>query len=156
MHLSAGDLLRSERDSGSPDGDLIDSYIKNGKIVPVEITINLLKKVCIYVCFMHTYEMKPGSIGLPSPPPPTHTCTHTPISLPTHTLPPPPPPPAQAMDRSAVKKFLIDGFPRNEDNLDGWERQMGDKADVKFVLFFECPEEVGDSDVHMCTWEGYV
>lgn len=47
MHLSAGDLLRIERDSGSPDGDLINSYMKNGKIVPVEITINLLKKVGI-------------------------------------------------------------------------------------------------------------
>ena len=48
----------------------------------------------------------------------------------------------QAMEASFTKKFLIDGFPRNEDNLDGWERQMGDKAEIKFVLFFECPEEV--------------
>lgn len=46
------------------------------------------------------------------------------------------------MDANPVKKFLIDGFPRNEDNLTGWERQMGDKADIKFVLFIECPEEV--------------
>ena len=38
--------------------------------------------------------------------------------------------------------FLIDGFPRNKDNLDGWQRQMGNKADVKFVLFFDCPDEV--------------
>ena len=48
----------------------------------------------------------------------------------------------KAMDRSSIKKFLIDGFPRNEDNLDGWEKMMNDKCDVKFVLFFDCPEEV--------------
>lgn len=45
VHLSAGDLLRAERASGSQDGDLIESYIKEGKIVPVEITVNLLRKV---------------------------------------------------------------------------------------------------------------
>ena len=43
MHLSAGDLLRAERDSGSPDGDLINSYIADGKIVPVVITCRLIK-----------------------------------------------------------------------------------------------------------------
>ena len=46
------------------------------------------------------------------------------------------------MEASSTKKFLIDGFPRNEDNLTGWEKQMGDKADIGFVLFFNCPEEV--------------
>ena len=46
------------------------------------------------------------------------------------------------MESSPCNKFLIDGFPRNEDNLTGWEKQMNGKADVKFVLFFECPEEV--------------
>lgn len=46
-HLSAGDLLRAERArEGSECGQLIAAYIKEGKIVPVEITINLLKKVC--------------------------------------------------------------------------------------------------------------
>ena len=35
VHLSVGDLLRAERDSGSPNGDLINSYIAEGKIVPV-------------------------------------------------------------------------------------------------------------------------
>ena len=47
-HLSAGDLLRAERTrEGSESGQLIDNFIKEGKIVPVEITINLLRKVCI-------------------------------------------------------------------------------------------------------------
>lgn len=48
----------------------------------------------------------------------------------------------QAMSASTVQKFVIDGFPRNENNLEGWERGMGDKTDLKFVLFLECPEEV--------------
>ena len=43
--MSAGDLLREERASGSKNGDLIESYIKEGKIVPVEITISLIEKV---------------------------------------------------------------------------------------------------------------
>lgn len=39
-------------------------------------------------------------------------------------------------------KFLIDGFPRNQDNLEGWIKQMQEKVDLKFVLFFECTEAV--------------
>ena len=50
--------------------------------------------------------------------------------------------PLKAMESYSTKKFLIDGFPRNEDNLAGWEKQMDDKAEIKFVLFFDCPEEV--------------
>ena len=47
-HLSAGDLLRGERArEGSEFGQLIDRHIKEGQIVPVEITINLLRKVCV-------------------------------------------------------------------------------------------------------------
>ncbi|XP_029970560.1 UMP-CMP kinase [Salarias fasciatus] len=96
-HLSAGDLLRAERArEGSDVGQLIANYIKDGKIVPVEITIGLLKK---------------------------------------------------AMEETMEKdekmcSFLIDGFPRNEDNLAGWNRVMDGKADVKFVLFFDCNNEI--------------
>ncbi|XP_056149042.1 UMP-CMP kinase [Lampris incognitus] len=96
-HLSAGDLLRAERGrEGSEYGQLIDSYIKEGRIVPVEITINLLRK---------------------------------------------------AMEATMQKNeknflFLIDGFPRNEDNLQGWTTVMDEKANVKFVLFFDCSNEV--------------
>jgi UMP-CMP kinase len=43
-HLSAGDLLRAEQDrAGSEYGDLIRDYIKNGLIVPMEVTIALLE-----------------------------------------------------------------------------------------------------------------
>ena len=92
VHLSAGDLLREERDSGSPDGDLINSIILQGKIVPVKITVNLIKK---------------------------------------------------AMEKNgwSKKQFLIDGFPRNQDNVDGWEEVLSEHVDMRFVLFLECTEE---------------
>jgi len=92
IHLSAGDLLRAERDSGSPDGDLINSIILKGDIVPVKITVALIKKAII----------KHGGV---------------------------------------TKKFLVDGFPRNEENLNGWHEVMGDFADAKFVLFLDCEEQ---------------
>ena len=45
-HLSAGELLRDERKNpDSQYGELIEKYIKDGKIVPVEITISLLRRV---------------------------------------------------------------------------------------------------------------
>jgi len=91
IHLSAGDLLRAERNSDSKDGDMINEYIKDGKIVPAEITIRLLQK---------------------------------------------------AIYQNPDSKFLIDGFPRNENNLQGWVNIMKGKADVQGVLFFDCPEEV--------------
>ncbi|MEE6522626.1 hypothetical protein FKM82_021251, partial [Ascaphus truei] len=44
-HLSAGDLLRDERKKpDSQFGELIETYIKDGKIVPVDITISLLQR----------------------------------------------------------------------------------------------------------------
>ena len=49
----------------------------------------------------------------------------------------------QAMKKSGKSNFLIDGFPRNKENLDSWQKEMGDKTNVKFVLFFDCSHEVG-------------
>merc|ERR1712166_1415061 len=43
VHLSAGDLLRAERNSGSKNAELINDIILKGEIVPVEITVNLIK-----------------------------------------------------------------------------------------------------------------
>ncbi|XP_078263391.1 UMP-CMP kinase [Rhinoraja longicauda] len=96
-HFSAGDLLRAERSKeGTQYGELIDIHIKEGKIVPVEITINLLKRAM-----------------------------------------------DDTMAKNAAKnKFLIDGFPRNTDNLEGWNKLMDKDADVKFVLFFDCNNEI--------------
>lgn len=94
-HLSAGDLLRIERkDPTSKNGLLIDEYIKEGKIVPVEITVQLL---------------------------------------------------LNAMQKSSCKNFLVDGFPRNQNNLEGWEKVVGNKANVLGCLQFECPEAVMES-----------
>ena len=74
VHLSAGDLLREERTkSNSEFGELIENHIKNGTIVPVEITCSLLDR-------------------------------------------------AMQNSENPNKKFLIDGFPRNEDNLQGWNK----------------------------------
>jgi UMP-CMP kinase len=43
-HLSAGDLLREEQDRpGSEFGELIKDYIREGQIVPMEVTIQLLE-----------------------------------------------------------------------------------------------------------------
>ncbi|XP_068620295.1 UMP-CMP kinase-like [Battus philenor] len=92
VHLSAGDLLREERQRpGSLYGEMIEEKIRNGEIVPVEVTCSL-----IY----------------------------------------------QAMQKCGKSRFLIDGFPRNKDNLDGWNRVMSDKTKLLFVLFFECPQNL--------------
>ncbi|XP_013137013.1 PREDICTED: UMP-CMP kinase [Papilio polytes] len=46
------------------------------------------------------------------------------------------------MQKSGKPRFLIDGFPRNKDNLDGWNRVMSDKSKLLFVLFFECSRDI--------------
>ena len=53
MHLSAGDLLREERNTpGSAFGELIENHIRNGTIVPVEITCSLLATVGLYTIYI--------------------------------------------------------------------------------------------------------
>ena len=52
----------------------------------------------------------------------------------------------QTMEENKEKNnFLIDGFPRNQNNLEGWNKAMGDKSNLKFVLFFDCSEDVSSS-----------
>ncbi|XP_074263571.1 UMP-CMP kinase 3-like isoform X2 [Silene latifolia] len=87
-HLSAGDLLRAEIKSGSENGTMIQNMIKEGKIVPAEVTIKLLQK---------------------------------------------------AIQGSDNVKFLIDGFPRNEENRAAFESITGILPEI--VLFFDCSEE---------------
>lgn len=62
----AGELLRQERAKGSEDGKLIDEYLVQGKIVPVRISLGLLRR---------------------------------------------------EMAASKANRFLVDGFPRNFDNV---------------------------------------
>ncbi|KAL9257171.1 UMP-CMP kinase 3-like protein [Drosera capensis] len=126
-HLSVGDLLHAEIKSGSENGyacfsvsnfslpqcfmiegdmlsftqsdavailmltecnTMIQNMIKEGKIVPSEVTIKLLQR---------------------------------------------------AMQENGNDKFLIDGFPRNEENRAAFESVTG--ITPEFVLFFDCPEE---------------
>ncbi|KAJ3117070.1 hypothetical protein HDU96_007988 [Phlyctochytrium bullatum] len=88
-HLSAGDLLREEVASGSARAKELDALMKEGKIVPMEITIKLLR---------------------------------------------------EAMERdTASAGFLIDGFPRQLDQAKAFEASV---APCRFVLFFDCPEDI--------------
>mmetsp|Transcript_5096 Transcript_5096/g.14628 ORF Transcript_5096/g.14628 Transcript_5096/m.14628 type:complete len:288 (+) Transcript_5096:135-998(+) len=43
-------------------------------------------------------------------------------------------------DASGKNKFLIDGFPRNDENRAAFEADTGEQP--TFILFFNCPEEV--------------
>jgi UMP-CMP kinase len=90
VHLSAGDLLREDRAAGGEVAEMIQSYINEGKIVPVKVTVQLIKK---------------------------------------------------AMEKSGATKFLVDGFPRNYENLNGWTEVMGDSAIVDGVLQYDVAEE---------------
>ncbi|XP_060072275.1 UMP-CMP kinase-like [Ylistrum balloti] len=96
VHLSAGDLLRAERNEPDSEfGEEIAQHIKNGSIVPVAITCSLLKR-----------EMK------------------------------------RSKENDDKDFFLIDGFPRNNDNLDGWNSEMSGLVNLKSVLVFDCPKKV--------------
>ncbi|XP_014285291.1 UMP-CMP kinase 1 [Halyomorpha halys] len=41
-----------------------------------------------------------------------------------------------------VDTFLLDGFPRNKENMDGWFKEMGQETELLFVLFLKASEEV--------------
>ena len=92
VHLSAGDLLREEKNSGSDTATMINTYIKEGKIVPGEVTVGLMKK---------------------------------------------------AIEKNGwdKKKYLIDGFPRNKENLVIWTKILGEEINVPFILFLEANED---------------
>ncbi|KAF8270397.1 UMP-CMP kinase [Lactarius quietus] len=56
-HLSAGDLLRAEQDRPDSEfGDLIRRYIREGEIVPMEVTIKLLENAMDAVLVSKTGE----------------------------------------------------------------------------------------------------
>lgn len=92
--FGAGDLLREEIKKGSEQGKYIESIINNGQIVPVSITVNLIKT-------------KMDSLG-------------------------------------KENLFLIDGYPRNKDNIDGWNELFdgseGRKANILCLINLECSE----------------
>jgi len=40
------------------------------------------------------------------------------------------------------RNFLLDGFPRSLDNLDGWHEVFGESSTLPTMLFFDCPYDV--------------
>ena len=97
--LSAGDLLRAERNADPPTetGKTINERISQGLLVPSEITVGLLKA---------------------------------------------------AMEKTAAagdgktKKFLVDGFPRSQENVDAWLKVCpAEFATVQGVMYFSLQEE---------------
>lgn len=82
VHLSAGDLLRGEQERpGSQYGDLIRHYIKEGLIVPMEITIKVSgtqwsremrgfgygqKRACVQVRRVHQVRGRPRVLHVPA------------------------------------------------------------------------------------------
>ena len=52
----------------------------------------------------------------------------------------------QAMDDAmrfqGKTNFLLDGFPRSLDNMDGWYKVFGHQAELPTMLHFECPYAV--------------
>lgn len=95
-HLSAGDLLRAERKKeGSQLANIINTNIQAGKIVPSEITTQLIYNAMVEL------RQSNGQI-----------------------------------------KFLIDGFPRSEGNVNSWKEIVGHAAILEYVLFFECPFDI--------------
>jgi adenylate kinase family enzyme len=38
-------------------------------------------------------------------------------------------------------RYLLDGFPRGQENMDVWEKEMAKWVNLKSVVYFECAEE---------------
>lgn len=97
VHISAGDLLRAEQENEkSENGELIKTYIREGKIVPMEITVKLLSNAIEKIIEDQKTE---GKAGIP--------------------------------------RFLIDGFPRKQDQADYFESTVCHAAGV---LYLQCDE----------------
>jgi UMP-CMP kinase len=97
VHLSVGELLRNEQSRlDSPHRTAIQECLIQGTIVPVELSLALLRRAMEEAAAIH--------------------------------------------GRSVW--YLIDGFPRNDDNLTGWIRILRGAAIVWGVLVFTCPFSV--------------
>ncbi|UJR08764.1 hypothetical protein I4U23_013020 [Adineta vaga] len=47
----------------------------------------------------------------------------------------------EAMKKTDKHNYLIDGFPRNQENVDGWKKTMANKVNIQCVLIFDCDEK---------------
>ncbi|CAN0015463.1 unnamed protein product, partial [Ectocarpus fasciculatus] len=93
-HISAGELLRQEQATNPPTDWSVQIYksLRKGEIVPVHITLSLLRRACL------------------------------------------------ASNKAVV---LIDGFPRNWDNVSGWNEAVSpDEAVVEAVVCIDAPGPV--------------
>jgi len=103
VHLSVGELLREARASDSnPHAELIEDCLVHGKIVPVEISLQLLQTA------MDEAYKQPAADG----------------------------------SKYGTRLFLVDGFPRNFDNLQGWTANMPHVASCLGALVYDCPQDV--------------
>jgi adenylate kinase family enzyme len=39
------------------------------------------------------------------------------------------------------RRYLLDGFPRNQENWDEFEKQLADKVVIRNLLYFDCPTQ---------------
>jgi adenylate kinase family enzyme len=90
-HLSVGDLLRAEKGKGGPEGEKIAQTMKEGKLVPSELSVKLIRK---------------------------------------------------AIAINGVRRYLIDGFPRNKENWKVFQETMKEEVVVKGLIYLECTDEV--------------
>ncbi|KAL3797285.1 hypothetical protein HJC23_004577 [Cyclotella cryptica] len=103
VHLSVGELLRSGADKeGYEHADLVKECLVKGKIVPVEVSLGLLR----IAMDEKANEALADGEGYGS------------------------------------RIFLVDGFPRNFDNVNGWMKHMPSYTAVLGALVYNCPMEV--------------
>lgn len=95
VHLSAGELLRAEREGAGPNASLIEEFVTAGKLVPNKIIVTLLKNKMEHVTRL-----------------------------------------------TGKKNFLLDGFPRSRENLEGWREVFGSEEELPKMLYLECPYAV--------------
>jgi len=99
VHLSVGELLRSGAENENyPHADMVKECLVQGKIVPVELSLGLLRTA------MDEKAAEEGSYG--------------------------------------SRIFLVDGFPRNYDNVQGWMEHMPTYTSVLGALVYNCPMEI--------------
>lgn len=103
VHLSAGDLLRTGAEKKDyPHADLVKECLVQGKIVPVELSLGLLRIAMDEAAD----EVQDGE------------------------------------EQYGSRIFLVDGFPRNFDNVQGWMEHMPSYTAVLGSLVYNCPIEI--------------
>jgi UMP-CMP kinase len=115
LHLSVGELLRNGVPPDSPYKETVEACLVAGQIVPVEISLGLLQAAMERAVQQHQQQQQ------------THSTTTT----------------TTTNNNKSSLWFLVDGFPRNFDNLRGWMNIMAKHqrriASVWAVLMFTCP-----------------